>query len=214
MKDTRIGIEVSEMRFQIVVVVVQHAESKVVTIGRNEVDDDRILALLLGVESWVNPVVTGGARIRQRVCRKQADAVGTQLARRNHVAGIKKSGRRAHNLNGGAIEDVRAQQFAEVALAHQRRRRLLCRQVVVVVFHPLLSEQKEELPPVAVEVARKEEWSIEIPAELVITERCPAQVREVSVPGVCVQRTVAKIFEQTPMKFCRSASGNHPDLTT
>ena len=56
-KDARVAIEVSVMRFIVVVVVVEQAEAEMVSIARDVVDDDRILALCLFVQSRINPVI-------------------------------------------------------------------------------------------------------------------------------------------------------------
>ena len=66
------------MRLVVVVVVVEETEAEVVSIGRNEVNDDAVFSLPLGIKRGVNPVagrIVG--EIGRRVCVEQADSVRT-----------------------------------------------------------------------------------------------------------------------------------------
>ena len=80
-EDARVGVEVAEVRLVVVVVVVQQAEAEVMCIGRNEVDDDAVLSLLLGIERRVDPVAWIVGVIGRRIRVEQANAVGAELAR-------------------------------------------------------------------------------------------------------------------------------------
>jgi len=55
-EDARVGVEVAEVRLVVVVVVVEKTEAEVVRIGRNKVNDDRVLPLPLGIERCVGPI--------------------------------------------------------------------------------------------------------------------------------------------------------------
>ena len=79
-KDARVGVEVAEVRLVIVVVVVEKTEAEVVSVVRNEIDDDAVFSLLLGIKRRVDPVAGGiVGEIGCRVRVEQANAVGAEL---------------------------------------------------------------------------------------------------------------------------------------
>ncbi len=79
-EDARVGVEVAEVRLVVVVVVVEKTEAEVVSIVRNEIDDDAVFSLALGIKRRVDPVagrIVG--EIGRRVRVEQANAVGAEL---------------------------------------------------------------------------------------------------------------------------------------
>ena len=128
--------------------------------------------------------------------------LGLSWSARNDVVRIGNAGSRVHDLNGGLVEDVRTEQLTEVSGAHERRghfQRGGCG-VIVVVLYPLLSKQEEEFPAILVEVAGNEDGAIEVPAVLVVAERLRIEAGVIALPGVGIERVVAKVFKGAAVK--------------
>ncbi len=82
----------------------------------------------------------------------------------------------------------------------------------MVVLDPLLPKQEEELPAIFIEMARNEDGAVEVPAELVVAESLPPEARVIALPGVGIERVVAKVFKGAAMEVARTALRNHADL--
>src|SRR6185437_2376697 len=217
MKDAWVGVEVAEMWLVIVVVVIQQAEAEMVRLGGDEVDDDRVFALLLRIGRGVDPVLGCSMRCGgKRIGIEQSNTIGAQcdtaLPSTEVVVGTCHTRVRVHQLHRSAVEDVRSKQLAEIASPHQRRRYHLLREVIVVIACPLLSNEEEELLAVLIEVTGNIERPVQVPAELVVVEALPLGIRIIAGPGVGVQGGVAEIFEGTTVEVAGAALGNHANL--